>query len=66
MPREGYKTISVRKELYDLSARILEKHKARLRLERIESISDLWEAALLEYVKTHFPHLLKQLEEEES
>lgn len=65
VPRKGYKSVSIRSEMYDLSQHILEKYRPRLILERIESLSDLWETAFLEWVKTHFPNVLKEIEKED-
>ena len=65
MPVKGYRTVTIAEEVYNLAREICERERRKLRLMRIRSVSQLVEAAVVEFAERHFPRILREYVGEE-
>jgi len=50
MPRD-YISVTISREIYEYAKDIMKRHKSKLRMRRVKSLSDLFEDAILFYAK---------------
>jgi len=60
-PREGFKSVTISEDVYELIKRILEREKKTLKRGRIKTASQLVEEAVIEYAETHCKDILEKL-----
>ena len=51
MPQEGFKSVTISEEIYNLAKQVYLKYKSNLRKRRIRSVAHLVEEAILDYIE---------------